>query len=166
MSVWYSVDVTAYGDDRSLARLLNLNPEDVHHLDQVELSFGHKNGPGIDLEALVKANPDLIFLIESTVECFSGSVWLTRYDKLTEKTQDILLESFSYENREFNRKIVDEYPDLLHQFKNHGSISWKGFCYDDNKTRELLSRAEQYEDMSSLIQIEDIEFDNIPLEEV
>ena len=163
MSVWCDADVTAYGDEESLAKLLNLKPKDLDGLNEVKLSFGRKNG--VDLEPLIKSNPDLVFLIRTTVECFSGGIWIARHDKTTDMPVDILLESYNYDMVEFNKKILEDYPELLREYKESGVVDWKSFCSDEKRIRELLNQADQYEELAAIIENQELEFDNQPLDE-
>jgi hypothetical protein len=163
MSIWCSADVTAYGEEDELAKLLGLNPKDADGLNEVKLSFGRKNG--VDLGPLIKNNPELVFLIQTTYECFSGGIHIARYNRATDEIQDVLLESFNYDMIEFNKKIMEDYPDLLREYRKSGAVDWKTFCSDEKRMRQLLNQAEQYEELSALIENQDIEFDNQPLDE-
>lgn len=163
MSTWYDATVTAYGEEDDLAKLLGLKPEDSHGIHKVEMSFGQKNG--VDLRPLIKNNPELVFFIHMTVESFSGGIRIARYDRMTDSELDILLESYSYDMVELNKKILEDYPELIHQFKKEGHIDWKSFCSDEKRVRELLNQADQYEELASLIENQELDFDNEPLEE-
>lgn len=163
MSTWYDADVTAYGEEDDLAKLLGLRPEDSHGVHKVKMNFGQKNG--VDLRPLIKNNPDLVFLIQMTVECFSGGIRIARYDRASDMPVDILLESFSYEHVEFNKKILEDYPELLGEFQKSKYIDWKTFCADEKRIRELLNQADQYEEMVAMFEAQELDFDNQPLDE-
>lgn len=163
MSIWYDAHVTAYGEEDDLAKLLGLKPEESHGLHKVELSFGQKNG--VDLRPLVKNNPELVFLIQMSIECFSGGIRIARYDSASATELDILLESYSYDMVEFNKKILEDYPELVQEYKKSGAVNWKSFCSDEKRIRELLNQTDKYEELISLIENQELEFDNQPLDE-
>ena len=163
MSTWYDVTVNAYGNEEHLAKCLNVKTEDIRGLNQIELSFGQKNRSGVDLESLAKNNSGLILLVQTTVECHSGSVFLLKYDTLSNDFQYVPLERFDYDSREFNKKLLLEFPNLEKELMKNKFINWKLFCYDEKSLRPILDQHDQYQDTVLEFSQEDFELDNAEL---
>jgi hypothetical protein len=163
MSVWYDVKVTAYGTEEDLARLLNVKSDDISGLNEITLEFGQKNSPGVNLDSLAKNNPGLTLLVHTTVECHSGSMFLLRHDPMKNEDQYIPLERFDYEQQEYNRKLIVDFPKLEQELAKNKFINWKYFCFDVEKIQALLNKHEEYQDTVSLVTQEDIDFDNAEL---
>lgn len=156
MSVWYDTTISAYGSEEHLAKLIGVKPGDCRS-DMIRLEFGAKNGPGVNIEELAKSNYGLIFLVESTVECHSGSTFLLRYDRVCENMQYVPLDSFDYDRMERNVKLLKDYPEA----KKYGTINWRSFCYDDSKINLILNNHMKYQELSIEVSQEDIEFDQM-----
>lgn len=68
MSIWFEIQVSAIGDNDSLAKLLNI---EVGHKDTswslgtIHFSAGMKNAPPINSNKTSKENPEVIFAISS-----------------------------------------------------------------------------------------------------
>jgi hypothetical protein len=163
MSVWYDVDVTAYGYEEDLAKLLAIKTEDIEALNEVTLSFGQKNRPGVDLGDLAKKHPNLVFLVHMTVECHSGSTFLFKYDKESDNDQYIPLERFDYNEQEYNIRLLKEFPELDQELTKNKSIRWKYFCWNKLRLFSLMSKHESYQETAFLVSQEDIDFDNAEL---
>lgn len=163
MSTWFDVKVNVFGNTTAFAKFLNIKIDDVW-VDELEMSFGSKNGPGIRMDVLVKNNPDLVFLVRVHVENYAGYTYLLGYNKLLEEVKSISLDNWDGDDYEYNYKILEENPAISISLKKNKYVNWSEICRDLNKASSLLNRAHQYENLSSLISVQDIEFDNLPLE--
>lgn len=176
MSVWYSITIEAMGDRSAIAKLMNLPKEDVV-TDNVTLSFGGKNGPGLGVMTLVENNPDLIFLVQCNIECETVQYWITRFDLVSNKHQFIMVQDIGPWNNEINKKILEQYtqkyPSLPEKHfanmepENFDPFRWKLFFNDFNRMAEMLHNEEQYKEMLCVAKKEDcdLDFDNQPLDE-
>ncbi|MGE3320555.1 MAG: hypothetical protein AB7I18_14800, partial [Candidatus Berkiella sp.] len=106
-------------------------------------------------------NPELTLLVQTTVECHSGSVFLLKYDPNSEDDKYVQLESFDYERNELNKNLLAEFPKLERELAQNKFINWKHFCFANSHLQEILHNHEKYQDMMLLVSQEDIDFDQM-----
>lgn len=170
MSTWYQAHMTAISEDKSpIANFFNLNDDsDDVRINNFTISFGCKNGPGLNFLKILKLNPKLIFLTNWQIECNTSRWCLDRYDQVSDKYKSILIQDIDYFNVEFNKKILEdyskEYPTLLekHLSKEKGfeCFRWEMFFNDFDKCAKYLDQEEQYLEMVTPLSKIDIELDN------
>lgn len=170
MSVWYHINVHVIAENKTaVAKFFNLNDswEDVRN-DHFEFSFGGKNAPGLTLHKIVEQNPDLIFLVNQSIEVDTNQWFLMRFDAVSGKHQNIFIQDMGEWNNEINKKILEEYtkenPKLvekhLSEEKGFEQFRWNSFFYDFNKCAYMLNRADQYKDMTTPSVKADLEWDS------
>lgn len=154
MSVWYHYDVTIIGNKREpLAKLFGLESDDIN-TDNFEISFGRKNMPGMRLGKLIDQNPDLVFIVKESVEN-SVAWWVQKGDKqiLIEDSGDVIVE--------INKRVLDEYtkkyPYMMEKHREGRPYEWKSFFYDYDKTVAMLDQADQYKEMISPMDQDDLD---------
>ena len=128
MSTWYQHKITVLGNQESIGKFFNLDPkEDIHYIDSFEFLFGQKNVPGLRLGKLIEQNPNLIFLVDTTVECYSYSLWIERFDIATSTHKCINVENWNEHYTpagiyEYNKLLLEEYS------KKYPTLSVKHFA--------------------------------------
>lgn len=158
MSIWYQYKVNVLAVDKAAtARFFNLDPEnDVRgYGDSFEFSFGGKNGPPIRLGKIVEQNPEMIFLVEESVEVDTVSVWLERFDKIPNEHQRIFLYTTGMATTKINKGILDlytqEFPTLPAKHFNgergFEEVRWSMFFNDFGKAATLLRRHKEFEEL-------------------
>jgi hypothetical protein len=158
MSIWYQYEIDVLAVDRgATAKFFNLDPEkDVTaYADHFKLSFGGKNMGSMRLGKIVEQNPDMIFLVEESVEVDTVSVWLQRFDKIPNEHQRIFLYTTGMVNTKINKEILDlyakEYPTLpvkhLTGEEGYDDFRWSMFFNDFGKCATLLRRHKEFEEM-------------------
>jgi hypothetical protein len=159
MSVWYDYKITAFGHPNDIAKFFDLDPGDAHFTESFDFSFGHKSGPGIRYEKIVKKNHNLVFLVQQSVECNPPTLWIEKYDPASNEFQRILIE----DNQEINKRMLAEYekqfPYLMEQHKNGRPYDWNLFCHRA-PLKEYLRYFDSFQQMICPISEDDIEFDN------
>lgn len=155
MSIWYHLDVTAIGVDRkAVAKFFNLDPETDVRTDVFRFSFGQKNAPGLRLGKIVEQNPDIIFLVQQSVEVDTNQWWIERFDKIPNQHQFILIQDFGAVENKINKRIAEEYekelPGLtmkhLNGQKGYEEFRWSTFFNDFGKAATMLRQAEDYKE--------------------
>lgn len=168
MSTWYNYDVKAIAaDEKAVKKFFNLSSDKDVRTESFEFSFGGNNGWGMNLDQIAKQNPDIIFLVSSTVECQTGNDWIQRFDSLTNEMQEVLIYSAGYFGDEINKKILEEYgkeyPTLVAKHianeKGYENFRWSQF-FSFNRAALILRREGQYKEMVSLITSDDCIIDN------
>lgn len=162
MSTWYDYDIKVMGYEKDVAQFFGVKPEDIHHIDDFELSMSQKNG--IDLTPLMRRNPDLIFLVASTCESYATTWYMAKYDRATEKVQSIRVMHYSGYELEINKQIMAEFPRLLPQYLKENNFRWSDYFGNYARNFEMLAHSERYEEMSAYAE-SDLEFDNAELVE-
>jgi hypothetical protein len=174
MSVWYHYDVEAIAvDKRAVAKFFNLDPETDVRVENFEFSFGQKSGAGMRLGKIVEQNPDIIFLVNESIESDTSNWWVERFDKITNEHQYIPLSTTGSYTTEINKRVLEEYterfPNLPEKHfageKGYEEFRWSMFFNDFGKAASMLRRASQYQEMIMPISQEDIDFDNFILGE-
>lgn len=157
MSIWYQLKVHAIAKDKSaVAKFFGLSDswEDVR-TDMFEFSFGGKNAPSLSFKKIVQQNPDLIFLVEQCVECDTVGWFLTKFDVNINQQQFFWIQDFGPVTNKISKKILEEYEkensELLAKHlagqKGFEDFRWTMFFRNFDKTAEMLSHAEEYEEM-------------------
>jgi hypothetical protein len=158
MSIWYQykIDVLAV-DKAATAKFFNLDPKDdvSAYADHFEFSFGGKNMPSMRLGKIVEQNPDLIFLVQESVEVDTVSYWIQRFDKIPNEHQRIFLYTTGMANTKINKGILDlytkEYPTLptkhFSSEKGYEEVRWSMFFNDFGQAATLLRRHKEFEEM-------------------
>lgn len=165
MSTWYQYTITVFGSDSSIGKLFNIDASDVHYIGSFDFSFGGKNGPGFRYEKVIKANPDLIFFVNQSIESAYFCLWVEKYDPPTNSFKRIVVEN---SDGEINKKLLQEYakkfPYLMEQHKQGRPYEWKMFFHSVN-LHEYFKYEEAFVDMILPASEEDMVFDNQPLDE-
>jgi hypothetical protein len=168
MSTWYNYDVKAIAaDEKAVKKFFNLPSDEDVRTERFEFSFGAKNGCGMNLKQLAKQNPDIVFLVSSTIECQTGNDWIQRFDSLTNEMQEVLLYSTGEYDDEINKKVLEEYskeyPTLVAKHlaneKGYEGFRWSQFL-DFNRAALILRREDQYKEMVSLMASDNDILDN------
>ncbi len=157
MSIWYDLEVTAIAENKTaVAKFFNLDDswEDVR-TDHFTFSFGGKNAPSLTLHKIMEKNPDLIFLINQSVECNTSQWFLMRFDQVSGKQQLVFVQDSGDCNNEINKRILEEYtkenPTLPEKHfanqKGFEGFRWKMFFNDFKKCAAILNNAENYKVM-------------------
>lgn len=155
MSIWYQYEVEAMsGDFIAVAKFFNLDPAENVRINNFTFSFGMKNGPGLRLQKLQAAHPDLIFLVEERIECDTVSYWLDKFNKSTDKFQHIYLYTDGPATRRISKKALEEYskelPSLpakhIARQKGFEEFRWSMFISFERASR-MLNQADEYKEM-------------------
>jgi hypothetical protein len=171
--MWAQYDIKALGDRKAIGKFFSLDPEkDIHYIDSFEFSFGQKNIPGLRLGKLIEQNPDLIFLARQSTD-YDVVYALERFDQANNKLQRIFIERSAYGEyggNQLNKKLIEEYaqhfPYLMDKIKDGSrTYDWSYFFNDFGKAADILSRADDYKEMTDPAIEANLEFDNALLEE-
>lgn len=157
MSIWYQLEVEAIARDGvAVAKFFGLNNshEEVR-TDMFKFSFGGKNAPSLSLKKIVQQNPDLIFLVEQSIECDTVEWFVTRFDVQSNQQQFFWIQDFGHVVNKVSKKLLEEYekdmPGLavkhLNGQEGYEEFRWSFLFNDFDKAADRLNRAEEYKEM-------------------
>lgn len=128
MSIWYQYTLIAKGSQEAIAKFFNHRPEDIRS-DSFEISFGCKNGPGLNINKIVKQNSELIFLIKEEDD-YGSSIYLDKFDTTKDKCLSVHLSRVDYgiEWVSYNSEMLDYYKKAFPE--KNDKINWENFFFN------------------------------------
>lgn len=168
MSTWYQYKLKAIAvDARAVANFFSLPKKDVYS-EGFQLSFGGKNGGCLPIGSIVKDHPDIIWLIEQHIESETTNIWIQRYDNIVQEDQAIHIQSMGFDTNEINTRLLAEYdreyPTLVKKHlanqKGYEGFRWDMFLSDFSKASRMLRSYRDYEEMTNLLSINELDNDD------
>lgn len=164
MSVWYQYDIRVVGNKKAIAKFLHTNEDDVR-IEDFKISFGQKNGPGINISEMMISNPDLIFIINESTD-YDQTCWIEKLDTESSQSKAVLVYSQTYGEGPgtYNTRLLKEYaeafPHLMEGHKKGRPYEWNWFLSNYDRSLDILNHQKEYEEMYDERAVVDFEMEN------